>query len=68
MSCDLETALRALRRGHVRWQQLPPRLVVALVIAGHDYRGPWGTDALPGHLRVLQHNEHPSGKQRRQSA
>jgi hypothetical protein len=65
VSCDLETALRALRRGHVRWDQLPRRLASWLYVAGHRATGPWGTDALPGHLRVLQHNEHPSGKQRR---
>lgn len=65
MNCEPETALRALRRGHVRWEQLPRRLNFALCLAGYSAMGPWGTDTLPGHLRVLQHNEHPSGKQRR---
>jgi len=36
--CDNETALRALRRGHVRWEQLSLRLQAQLEYAGFKQR------------------------------
>ncbi len=40
MSCDNSTALQALRRGHVSWDTLHPRVKLRLNVAGYTPEHP----------------------------
>lgn len=64
MSCENETALSALRRGHVRWSQLHPAVRERLEAAGHHWGTVWATAERADHMRPLQHGERWPGRQR----
>ncbi len=44
MKCGIETALAALDRGHVTWDQLHPKVRRQLVLHGYSEVDPWGTE------------------------
>ena len=57
MACDLETAVRVLQRGHVRWQRLHPSVRARLARAGWDARLIEDTEQREDHQRAHQHGE-----------
>jgi hypothetical protein len=64
MSCELETAVRALQRGHVRWEQVHPALQQRLAREGWDAALICGTEQRTDHQRAMQHGEKTRGAYR----
>ncbi len=57
MSCDTNTALDALRRGHVTWQQLHPRVRDRLMVRGYREQRGYCVNGVPEGMTPLQHGE-----------
>lgn len=64
MSCETATALRALDKGHVRWDQLHPAVRERLEASGYHAGSFVDCTGRASHLRPLQHNERWPGRQR----